>query len=64
MRRIQIRIPVTHGDSLLWNCDRPTDLGVLLRERIASLAIDWPEVGFDRIEVMQDEVRVTLTFST
>ena len=42
---------------------RPTDFGILIRERIASLAIGWPEVGFHRIELEPREVRVALIVS-
>src|SRR5690242_20061595 len=34
--------------------------GIWLLERIASLAIDWPAVGFHRIVLLPDGVRLTL----
>jgi hypothetical protein len=39
---------------------RDRDKRQLLRERIASLALDWPAVGFLKIEPGDGELRVTL----
>src|SRR3954471_18611444 len=61
MHRIVLRIRMDRSGSRLVHCGRPTDYGVLVRERIASLVPDFPEAGIHRIELAEYEGRVILT---
>ena len=60
MSRVVVQLALASGipRPLIGRC--PSLFGVWLRERIASIAIDWPAVGFHRIELLTDGVRLVL----
>ena len=60
MSRIVVQLGLAGGmpRPLIGRC--PSLFGVWLRERIASIAIDWPAVGFHGIELLPDGVRLVL----
>jgi len=60
MSRIVVQLALAAGMPRPLNGRCPSLFGVWLRERIASIAIDWPAVGFHRIELMADGVRLAL----
>ena len=60
MSRVVIQLGLASGMPGPLNGGCASLFGVWLRERIASIVIDWPAVGFQRIEVLPDGVRLTL----
>jgi hypothetical protein len=60
MPRIVVQLALAAGMPRPLNSRCPSLFGGWLRERIASIAIDWPAVGFHRIELLPDGVRLVL----
>jgi hypothetical protein len=60
MSRVVVQLALAGGMPRPLNGHCPSLFGVWLRERIASIAIDWPAVGFHRIELLADGVRLVL----
>jgi hypothetical protein len=60
MSRIVVQLALAAGMPRPLNGRCPSLFGGWLRERVASMAIDWPAVGFHRIELVADGVRLAL----
>ena len=60
MSRVVVQLALAAGMPRPLNGRCPSLFGVWLRERIASIAIDWPAVAFHRIELLADGVRLLL----
>jgi hypothetical protein len=58
--QIEVRVIAAPGAPSMGCQDRLSDLGCLLRERVASMALDWPALGFLRIEPERHTLRIVL----
>lgn len=60
MERVLVQLELAAGMPRPLHGRCPSLFGVWLRERIVSISLDWPAVGFHRIELLPDGVRLLL----
>lgn len=60
MARALLRLTAAAGTPPLLENGRLAPFGAWVRERVASLVLDWPAVGFHRIEITTMGLEVIL----